>query len=237
MTGSSPEEQAVLEQAPSTLLYAAAKPSAPAEAVEAVKSGDIKSMPEWKAMEAELAAAQKAQHDILAENQELRTDRVSAIDRANNAERRAQAAEREKSETEKERDGAREALTAAKMHAEKWKAEAEAARQVPVPATVVDQDEVDRMAQEKAEKISGPLLRQIEELKNAQSAQADQDDDGESDSQKAYDAVILACRIWDSSWQSAKAQTDKIPRELRDKAREMMLQKLMLIKEELCKCL
>lgn len=41
MDGSSPRQRAILEALPPTLLYAVAKPSAPAELVEKVKSGDI----------------------------------------------------------------------------------------------------------------------------------------------------------------------------------------------------
>ena len=41
LSGATPEEQAVLEAVSPSLLYAAAKPSAPAELVQAVKDGDI----------------------------------------------------------------------------------------------------------------------------------------------------------------------------------------------------
>lgn len=66
LKGSTPEEQVVLEAASPSLLYAAAKPSAPAELVQAVKEGDITTHKQYqellarlKASEAELARVQR----------------------------------------------------------------------------------------------------------------------------------------------------------------------------------
>lgn len=86
MDGSSPRQRAILEALPTTLLYAVAKPSAPAELVEKVKNGEVSTNKEYQ--------------DLLKENQQLRTDRVNAMNQA----------EREKQRTEKaeaERDKAR----------------------------------------------------------------------------------------------------------------------------------
>ena len=66
LKGSTPEEQAVLEAASPSLLYAAAKPSAPAELVQAVREGNITTHKQYqellaqlKAREAELARVQR----------------------------------------------------------------------------------------------------------------------------------------------------------------------------------
>lgn len=75
---SSPKEQQVLETLGPTLLYAAAKPSAPAELVQAVKSGDI--------------TTHKQYQDLLKENQQLRADRVNALNAAAAAEAARDAA-------------------------------------------------------------------------------------------------------------------------------------------------
>lgn len=97
---STPNEQKILEQAPATLLYAAAKPSAPAEAVAAVKSGDIKSMPEYKVLleelEAERAAREKAEEARAAAEQEAAEISETAADemcRANAAEEKVRKLE------------------------------------------------------------------------------------------------------------------------------------------------
>ena len=76
---SSPKEQKVLETLGPSLLYAAAKPSAPAELVQGVKEGSI--------------TTHKQYQELLKENQQLRTDRVNAVNRATAAEGRAQTAE------------------------------------------------------------------------------------------------------------------------------------------------
>lgn len=68
MDDSSPEEQEVLENAPVKLLYAAARPSAPAELVEQVKSGDITTHKQYQELLAEL----KAKDDALAEEKTAR---------------------------------------------------------------------------------------------------------------------------------------------------------------------
>ena len=64
MDGSSPRQRAILEALPPTLLYAVAKPSAPAELVEKVKNGEV--------------TTNKAYQDLLKENQQLRTERDKA---------------------------------------------------------------------------------------------------------------------------------------------------------------
>ena len=73
MENSSPEELAVLKSAGPSLLYAAAKPSAPAELVQAVKEGEITTHKEYQALLAQLKAERE---------------------RADNAEERARAAQR-----------------------------------------------------------------------------------------------------------------------------------------------
>lgn len=73
MDGSSPRQRAILEALPPTLLYAVAKPSAPAELVQAVKDGEITTHKEYQALLAQLKAERE---------------------RADNAEERARAAQR-----------------------------------------------------------------------------------------------------------------------------------------------
>lgn len=75
---SSPRQQQVLEELSPSLLYAAAKPSAPANLVQAVKDGDI--------------TTHKQYQDLLKENQQLRADRVNALNAAAAAESARDAA-------------------------------------------------------------------------------------------------------------------------------------------------
>ena len=80
--GSSPRQRAILESLPPTLLYAVAKPSAPVELVEKVKNGEV--------------TTNKAYQDLLKENQQLRTDRVEAMNLADRERARADQAESER---------------------------------------------------------------------------------------------------------------------------------------------
>lgn len=91
LKGSTPEEQAVLEAASPSLLYAAAKPSAPAELVQAVKEGDITTHKQYQ----ELLAQLKAREDELA-----RVQREAELDRKEQEDANA-AAMRYKAEAER----------------------------------------------------------------------------------------------------------------------------------------
>lgn len=82
LADSSPRQQAILESLPPTLLYAVAKPSAPPELVEKVKNGEV--------------TTNKAYQDLLKENQQLRTDRVEAMNLADLERARADRAESER---------------------------------------------------------------------------------------------------------------------------------------------
>lgn len=130
---STPNEQKILEQAPATLLYAAAKPSAPAEAVAAVKSGDVKSMPEYKALleelEAERAAREKAEDAQTAAEHEAAEISETAL----NEMRRANAAEEKVRELESR----------------------------PIETTATDADALERMATEKAQTMTEMYKAQI----------------------------------------------------------------------------
>lgn len=107
MDGSSPRQRAILEALPPTLLYAVAKPSAPAELVEKVKNGEV--------------STNKAYQDLLKENQQLRTDRVNAMNQAEREKQRADAAEAQ-------RDAANADISGLTTRAERAEAERDKAR-------------------------------------------------------------------------------------------------------------
>lgn len=107
MAGSSPRQRAILESLPPTLLYAVAKPSAPQELVEKVKNGEV--------------STNKAYQDLLKENQQLRTDRVNAMNQAEREKQRADAAEAQ-------RDAANADISGLTTRAERAEAERDKAR-------------------------------------------------------------------------------------------------------------
>ena len=257
---SSPEQQKILDSLSPSLLYAAAKPSAPADLVQAVKSGDI--------------TTHKQYQDLLKENQQLRADRVNALNAAAAAEaardaaladvdglheqnrqlqaaatgaqesyrtahknedsalRRATEAEQRAKEAEKQLAGARQVADAARMRADKYQREAEAAKAQPV-AAAVDEDENNRRAHTLADELTAPLRSELEAAKAA----AATPEQIELDARNAYDSLLLAGRTMQNAWKSVKPQLAKLPPDTRAGAINQMTNTLTEIQTEAIKCL
>ena len=92
--------KSILDVQPATLLYEAAKPSAPEEMVRKVTTGEITNSAEYRA--------------ILKENQQLRTDRVNALNRADAAENHEAKAWDMVSKAQSEASAAKDRADAAK---------------------------------------------------------------------------------------------------------------------------
>lgn len=229
---SSPEQQKILDSLSPSLLYAAAKPTAPADLVQAVKDGDI--------------TTHKQYQELLKENQLLRADRVNAINAARQAESERDAAladvnglhaankklRIECTEAEKQLDGARQVAEAARLRADKWQKEVEAAKAQPV-AAVVDEDEIDRRARQLAADMTAPLQEELDALK-AHSATVP---DTETDARNAYDSLLLIGRSMKNAWASVKPQLAKLPENTRAGAIDMLNKTLTEIQTEAMKCL
>lgn len=257
---SSPEQQKILDSLSPSLLYAAAKPTAPADLVQAVKSGDI--------------TTHKQYQDLLKENQQLRADRVNAINAARQAEserdaaladvdglheqnrqlqaaatgaqesyrtahknedsalRRATEAEQRAKEAEKQLAGARQVADAARMRADKYQREAEAAKAQPV-AAAVDEDEINRRAHTLADELTAPLRSELEAAKAA----AATPEQIELDTRNAYDSLLLAGRAMQNAWKSVKPQLAKLPPDTRAGAINQLTSTLTEIQTEAIKCL
>lgn len=142
LTGATPEEQATLEAASPTLLYAAAKPSAPAELVQGVKAGDI--------------TTHKQYQELLAEIRN-RDAKISELTEASEASgRRADAAERRAREAEAQHVAVldKQGEYIARIHALE-------SRPVEVAVQEPDPAEVERMAEEKARAMTAELRGQL----------------------------------------------------------------------------
>lgn len=257
---SSPEQQKILDSLSPSLLYAAAKPTAPADLVQAVKSGDI--------------TTHKQYQELLKENQQLRADRVNALNAAAAAEaardaaladvdglheqnrqlqaaatgaqesyrtahknedsalRRATEAEQRAKEAEKQLAGARQVADAARMRADKYQREAEAAKAQPV-AAAVDEDEINRRAHTLADELTAPLRSELEAAKAA----AATPEQIELDTRNAYDSLLLAGRAMQNAWKSVKPQLAKLPPDTRAGAINQLTNTLAEIQTEAIKCL
>lgn len=84
MDNSSPREQKVLEELTPSVLYEASRPSAEPEAVEALKSKQVTTLKEFRALEAQIKAErearEKAEADLAAAQQEAALDRKERED-------------------------------------------------------------------------------------------------------------------------------------------------------------
>ena len=260
MAGATQEERNTLASASPSLLYAAAKPTAPADLVQAVKSGDI--------------TTHKQYQDLLKENQQLRADRVNALNAAAAAEsardaaladvnglheqnrqlqaavtgaqesyrtahknedsalRRAADAEQRAKEAEKQLAGARQVADAARMRADKYQREAEAAKAQPV-AAAVDEDEINRRAHTLADELTAPLRSELEAAKAATATP----EQIELDTRNAYDSLLLAGRAMQNAWKSVKPQLAKLPPDTRAGAINQLTNTLTEIQTEAIKCL
>lgn len=228
----SPEQQKNLQLAPAKLLYAAGKPTAPADLVQGVKDGDI--------------TTHKQYQKLLKENQLLRADRVNAINAARQAESERDAAladvnglhaankklRSECTEAEKQLDGARQVAEAARLRADKWQKEVEAAKAQPV-AAVVDEDEIERRARQLAAELTAPLREELDALKAHPAAVPDT----ETDARNAYDSLLLIGRSMKNAWASVKPQLAKLPENTRAGAIDMLNKTLTEIQTEAMKCL
>lgn len=242
---STPEQQKVLNSLSPSLLYAAAKPSAPADLVQAVKDGDI--------------TTHKQYQELLKENQQLRADRASALNAAQAAEHardaaladvnglheqnrqlaadcnrlglQADKANARAKEAEQQLDGARQVAEAAKMRADKWQKEVEAAKAQPVEA-VVDEEEIDRRAHKLAADLTAPLREELADLKARPAA-----DTTEDDLRNAYDSLLLIGRSMQNAWKSVKPQLQKLPPDTRAGAINQLNNTLTEIQTEAIKCL
>lgn len=245
------EGKSILDVQPLKLLYAAAKPSTPEVVKQAVFTGDITTYKEYQELMAQLKAekdrADAAEAHLEAANADInglaeraqkaeserdkaRADQLSTAkdcnrlglkvsqekDRADKAEARAKDAENQLS-------GSRQVAEAAKLRADKLQEENAALKKQPI-AAVVDEEEVDRRAGEKAYEIAAGMT-------------ADYKAQQEQDARDAYDSIILAGRSITSIVQSAKMQFRKLPNDQRETAINQFVHTLASAQGEVSACL
>ena len=194
LDGSSPRQQKVLKELSPTLLYAVAKPSAPAELVEQVKSGDITTNKQYQEALAQLKAekdranaaeareeeARKAAHEYHEKYKEAAAMRATLLDQqgayisdVNGLMEQNAQLEKRVSQAEQEcMDRGTECLQAtarATKAEQRAKAAEDALKSQPITA-VVDKDETRRQAEEMSRKAREQAARQVQEAQRAAAA-------------------------------------------------------------------
>lgn len=221
------EGKSIFDVQPMKLLYAAAKPSTPEEVKQAVFTGDITTYKEYQEVMAQL----KVKEDELAKTQADLDHEISQndalLDEKGRLLRECEASKKARMDAENRADTAEGSLTAAmadvqglteqnaRLNAEKEQAEArahkaeDALKHQPI-AGVVDEEEVDRRAAEKAWGLADARNRELQEENDRlkkNSAQLERrmkamtsrmDDLGQTDFETANHCPEAMLAIWNS---------------------------------------
>ena len=221
LDGSSPRQQKILKELSPTLLYAVAKPSAPAELVEQVKNGDITTNKQYQEAMAQIKAekdraaaaeareeeawnmvskaqdeAQTAKNDLdaaLADVQGLTDQNAKLQQSYHDADEGRIAARLQCQKAEGERDRAEERAKNAE----------DALKKQPITA-VIDEEEIDRRAAEKAwglaDARNAELAKDNANLKKQVAALRSRvNDDAQADFEQANYCASLMRAAWDNS--------------------------------------
>lgn len=221
LDGSSPRQQKILKELSPTLLYAVAKPSAPAELVEQVKSGDITTNKQYQEALAQIKAekdradaaetrlkdsciaeqnaweamqkAENARDAALADVQGLTEQNAKLQQSYHDADESRIAANLQRQKAEAERDKAEERAKNAE----------DALKKQPITA-VIDEEEIDRRAAEKAwglaDARNAELAKDNANLKKQVAALRSRiNDDAQADFEQANYCASLMRAAWDNS--------------------------------------
>ena len=243
---SSPKEQKVLEDLSPSLLYAAAKPSAPEQLVQGVKDGDITTHKQYKALEKQLA-----------EERELRRQaevgRDAAVKDVRQLEKE-QAEDRQWMDSEIEKANQKVDL-ATKKSAEAWEqvvAEKTARKQAEKERDEATNERDGARQALQAAKLRGDKLKaENDDLKSrpieAQAIEVDSEEierrvqskvtemlatQNEGQARRDYDQVILALRNIDTAWQSLATAFQVLPDEMKKTLSAKVTAQIEKMKEE-----
>ena len=228
MDGSSPRQRAILEALPPTLLYAVAKPSAPAELVEQVKSGDITTNKQYQealaqikaekdraaAAEAREEEARKAAHEYHEKYEEAAAMRATLLDQQGVYIADIDGLKKQNAKLQQSYHDVYESRIAARLQCQKAEGERDRAeeraknaedalKKQPITA-VIDEEEIDRRAAEKAwglaDARNAELAKDNANLKKQVAALRSRiNDDAQADFEQANYCASLMRAAWDNS--------------------------------------
>ena len=242
------EGKPIFDVQPLKLLYAVAKPSAPAELVEQVKTGDITTYKEYQELlaqvrekDAHLEAAYADINGLTEQNAKLQQSyhdadegRIAARLQCQKAEAERDRAEERAKDAENQLAGSRQMAEAAKLRGDKLKAENDALKKQPITA-VVDEEEVERRANQRAHDIAEDLAAEMTADLRAQLEQAASG--SEQDAHSSYDNVLLADRSFQNIGKMVVPSLRRLPPEQREQLTNMLVHTLGQIQGEVSRCL
>lgn len=228
LNGSSPRQQKILKELSPTLLYAVAKPSAPAELVEQVKSGDITTNKQYQEALAQIKAekeradaaetreeeARKAAHEYHEKYEEAAAMRATLLDQQGVYIADIDGLKKQNAKLQQSYHDADESRIAANLQRQKAEAERDRAeeraknaedalKKQPITA-VIDEEEIDRRAAEKAwglaDARNAELAKDNANLKKQVAALRSRiNDDAQADFEQANYCASLMRAAWDNS--------------------------------------
>lgn len=228
LDGSSPRQQKILKELSPTLLYAVAKPSAPAELVEQVKSGDITTNKQYQEAIAQIKAekeradaaetreeeARKAAHEYHEKYEEAAAMRATLLDQQGVYIADIDGLKKQNAKLQQSYHDADESRIAANLQRQKAEAERDRAeeraknaedalKKQPITA-VIDEEEIDRRAAEKAwglaDARNAELAKDNANLKKQVAALRSRiNDDAQADFEQANYCASLMRAAWDNS--------------------------------------
>lgn len=228
MDGSSPRQQKILKELSPTLLYAVAKPSAPAELVEQVKSGDITTNKQYQealakikdekeradAAETREEEARKAAHEYHEKYEEAAAMRATLLDQQGVYIADIDGLKKQNAKLQQSYHDVYESRIVANLQRQKAEAERDRAeeraknaedalKKQPITA-VIDEEEIDRRAAEKAwglaDARNAELAKDNANLKKQVAALRSRiNDDAQADFEQANYCASLMRAAWDNS--------------------------------------
>lgn len=228
LNGSSPRQQKILKELSPTLLYAVAKPSAPAELVEQVKSGDITTNKQYQealakikdekeradAAETREEEARKAAHEYHEKYEEAAAMRATLLDQQGVYIADIDGLKKQNAKLQQSYHDVYESRIVANLQRQKAEAERDRAeeraknaedalKKQPITA-VIDEEEIDRRAAEKAwglaDARNAELAKDNANLKKQVAALRSRiNDDAQADFEQANYCASLMRAAWDNS--------------------------------------
>ena len=183
---------------------------------------------------AQLEAANADIKGLTEQNDQLRSRLDAAEAREEEAWKMQSKAEARAKNAEGQLSGSRQVAEAAKLRADKLQEENAALKKQPI-AAVVDEEEVERRANQRAHDIAEDLAAEMTADLQARLEQASSG--SEQDARDAYDSIILAGRSITSIVQSAKMQFRKLPDDQRETAINQFVHTLASAQGEVSACL
>ncbi len=237
---SSPRQQDILQELPPSLLYAAAKPSAPPELVEQVKSGDITTYKEYQelmaqlkaekdradAAEAHLEAANADITGLKEQNGKLKECADAAEAREEEAWKMQSKAEARAKNAEGQLSGSRQVAEAAKLRADKLQEENAALKKQPIAA-------LDRLAAEKAWGLADARNSELAKdntalRKQLATLQARANDNTQAD----FETANYCASLFRSAWDTCKGSYSRLTGEDLESTFQTLCSALNSIMEE-----